>query len=45
MQLLFEGIADMRKYYPMISDEDFNAIIAADPTSNVERDISGKYSK
>lgn len=44
-EYLVEGIADVRKYYPNISDEDFNRIIRLDPTTNIQRDKLGSYSK
>lgn len=44
-EYLVEGIADVRKYYPMISDNDFNRIIKLDPTTNIQRDKLGSYSK
>lgn len=43
--ILVEGIEDSRKYYPNISDEDFNRIIRLDPTTNIQRDKLGSYSK
>ena len=43
--ILVEGIDDSRKYYPNISDEDFNRIIRLDPTTNIQRDKLGSYSK
>ena len=42
---LTEGINDVKKYYPNISEEDFNKVIDSDPTSNREKDKAGKYSK
>lgn len=42
---LVEGIADARKYYPTIKDSDFNRIIRLDPTTNIEKDKLGTYSK
>lgn len=42
---LVEGIADARKYYPTIKDNDFNRIIRLDPTTNIEKDKLGTYSK
>ena len=43
--ILVEGIEDSRKYYPNISDEDFNRIIRLDPTTNIQKDKLGSYSK
>ena len=42
---LIETIADVKKYYPTISDKDFDRIIKLDPTTNIEKDVVGKYSK
>lgn len=42
---LIEGIADVKKYYPTVNDEDFNRIIKLDPTTNIEKDRVGTYSK
>lgn len=33
------------KYYNFISEEDFNKIIDSDPTTNLEKNQMGKYSK
>ena len=43
--ILLETIADSRKYYPNISDNDFNRIIALDPTFKREKDKLGNYGK
>ncbi len=42
---LVEGIADVRKHYQSISDDDFNRIIRLDPTFNENRDKVGTYGK
>lgn len=42
---LVETIADSRKYYPNMSDEDFNRVIALDPTFDVRKDKLGTYGK
>jgi hypothetical protein len=39
-----EGLEDIKKYYPKISDKDFNSIISADPTYN-GGDNAGLYGK
>lgn len=43
--LLNEGIEDVKKYYPTIEDKDFERIIKLDPTTNIEKDKVGTYSK
>ena len=43
--ILLETIADSRKYYPNMSDEDFNRVIALDPTFKREKDKLGNYGK
>ena len=43
--ILLETIADSREYYPNISDNDFNRIIALDPTFKREKDKLGNYGK
>ena len=43
--ILLETIADSRKYYPNISDNDFNRVIALDPTFKREKDKLGNYGK
>ena len=43
--ILTEGIDDVRKHYPKISDEDFNRLIRLDPTFNENRDAVGTYGK
>ena len=43
--ILLETIADSRKYYPNISDNDFNRVIALDPTFKREKDTLGNYGK
>lgn len=42
---LTEDIAAVKKNYPTISDEDFNRIIALDPTFNPNKDSVGTYGK
>lgn len=42
---LVEGIADVKKHYQDISDEDFDRIIRLDPTFNENRDRVGTYGK
>ena len=42
---LVETIADSRKYYPNMSDEDFNRVIALDPTFDARKDKLGTYGK
>lgn len=44
-QTLIEGVKEVIQRYPKINEEDAIQIIKADPTSNVDRDIAGKYSK
>ena len=43
--LLMEDLVDVKKYYPNISQEDFDRIIALDPTFNREQDKLGTYGK
>lgn len=43
--LLLETIADVRKLYPQITDQDFNRLIRLDPTFNPNRDSVGTYGK
>ena len=43
--ILLETIADSREYYPNISDNDFNRVIALDPTFKREKDKLGNYGK
>ena len=43
--VLTEDIAAVKKNYPTISDEDFNRIIALDPTFNPNKDSVGTYGK
>lgn len=42
---LNEGIADVKAHYPKVSDNDFNAIIKADPTFKDGQDRVGTYGK
>ena len=44
-EYIVEGIADVKKYYPTIEDKDFERIIKLDPTTNIEKDKVGTYSK
>jgi hypothetical protein len=44
-EYIFEDIEAVRKYYPNISKEDFNRIIALDPTFHREQDKLGTYGK
>lgn len=43
--LLLETIADVKRLYPNISDEDFDRLIRLDPTFQSNRDSVGKYGK
>lgn len=43
--ILTEGIADVRAHYPTVNDEDFYAIVKADPTFNPDLDKVGTYGK
>ena len=43
--LLMEDLVDVKKYYPNISQEDFDRIIALDPTFRKEQDKLGTYGK
>ena len=43
--LLFEGIEDVKKYYPNIEDSTFNTLIALDPTYKEGKDKLGNYGK
>ena len=38
-----ETVEDAKKYYPNISQEDFDRVIALDPTFNREQDKLGTY--
>ena len=43
--LLMEDLVDAKKYYPNISQEDFDRVISLDPTFNREQDKLGTYGK
>ena len=43
--LLMEDLVEVKKYYPNISQEDFDRIIALDPTFRKEQDKLGTYGK
>ena len=43
--LLMEDLVDAKKYYPNISQEDFDRVIALDPTFNRAQDKLGTYGK
>ena len=43
--LLMEDLVDAKKYYPNISQEDFDRVIALDPTFRKEQDKLGTYGK
>lgn len=43
--VLLETIADVKRLYPNISDEDFDRLIRLDPTFQSNRDSVGKYGK
>ena len=40
-----EGLADQRKFYPNLSDEEFMKLISLDPTFRKESDKMGNYGK
>ena len=40
-KLLLETIADVKRLYPQIEDQDFNRLIRLDPTFNPTRDSVG----
>lgn len=44
-KLLLETIADVKRLYPQIEDQDFNRLIRLDPTFNPTRDSVGTYGK
>ena len=44
-QSLVETLEDAKKYYPNISQEDFDRVIAIDPTFSREQDKLGTYGK
>ena len=43
--ILMETLEDAKKYYPNISQEDFDRVISLDPTFNREQDKLGTYGK
>ena len=43
--ILMETLEDAKKYYPNISQEDFDKVIALDPTFRKEQDKLGTYGK
>ena len=45
MRILFEGIADVKAYYPNIPDKQFDSLIRLDPTFDEAKDRVGTYGK
>ena len=45
MKLLYEGIKDVRRYYPDIPTRQFDYLIRLDPTFDESRDRVGTYGR
>lgn len=45
MKLLYEGIAEVKSYYPNIPDKQFDSLIRLDPTFDENKDRVGTYGK